>query len=377
MSYGHSNPPPREEARSEASFGSARRLAGRIVARSTGMLLPAGTIDSFRKRREWKQWIDRLDSRLFEDLRDSPPEIKRALFRDCVTLVEIETHAKCNRVCAFCPNALQDRRQDTRRTGASLLRRVFEELGSIDYRRQIKVARYSEPLADFDYLCEQLTVARTLVPHAELAVVTNTDYLTRARLDTLRDLGLNRLYMSLYLRNREAWTPELAHKYIRDTSHRLGLRSVDLRTTKESVECSYEYAGVALFCACRNFDTYGTDRGAVITRYMTKQRRSPCREPFETFVIDYTGAVMPCCNLRSDMAAQKDFSVGSLESPGASIFDIYAGGLAAWRASMVGFGEKKHPCTTCLHRVAPDSTEGVVHVMLNRRLAAIGRPDLA
>jgi hypothetical protein len=216
------------------------------------------------------------------------------------------------------------------------------------------------------------------VPQAELAVVTNTDYLTRARLDTLRDVGLNRLYMSLYLRSKEAWTPELARQYIRRTATKLNLRPVDLRSTHESVECSFAYEGVVLFCACRNFDTYGTDRGAVIEKFATSRRRSPCREPFETFVIDYTGAVMPCCNLRSDMLAHKGFVAGDLLDPAASIFDVYASGLAGWRASMVGFGEKKHPCATCLHRVAPPAgAQTRLRATLDRKLRVLGRPELA
>ena len=38
--------------------------------------------------------------------------------------------------------------------------------------------------------------------------------------------------------------------------------------------------------------------------------------------MDYTGKVMPCCNLRSDFPEHRDFIVGDLSDGSSSIFDI-------------------------------------------------------
>ena len=105
------------------------------------------------------------------------------MFKANVSRVEIVTHAKCNRICSFCPNVIMDRRLNNSLTDRAMLDRIFGELGSIDYRRQICVARYSEPLANRDYLYGCLASARERVPHAELAITTNTDYLTQSVLD--------------------------------------------------------------------------------------------------------------------------------------------------------------------------------------------------
>jgi len=97
----------------------------------------------------------------------------------------------------------------------------------------------------------------------------------------------------------------------------------------------------------------------------------PCREPFESFVLDYTGKVMPCCNLRSDFPEHQDFVVGDMLDEDLSIFDIYAGRLAAWRKSMVGFEAKDSPCTTCKHRDLSAASVAPVSMQLKRKVSTL------
>src|SRR5262249_24619160 len=124
-----------------------------------------------RARREWKRRVDALTPEFLDDLADAPSAVKRRVFKANVRLVEIETHAKCNRVCSFCPNVIVDRRLNEALTDSELLNRVFQDLGSIEYDGQIKVARYSEPLTNSKYLYEQIAAARRNVPHGQLAIV--------------------------------------------------------------------------------------------------------------------------------------------------------------------------------------------------------------
>ena len=86
------------------------------------------------------------------ELPQSAMEMRLRVFQPSVTRVEIGTHAKFNRVCSYCPNAIIDRRMNNTLAVAAMLDRVFDELGSIDYQRQICVARYSEPLTNKPYL---------------------------------------------------------------------------------------------------------------------------------------------------------------------------------------------------------------------------------
>lgn len=347
-----------------------------ILARLTEAVLPAEYVSGLRERREWKDWIAKLEPNLFDDLTDASAEVKKSLFKKFVTLVEIEVHAKCNRVCSFCPNVIVDRRKNNILTDAEVLNRVFDELGSIDYRGQIKIARYSEPLSNLPYLYERIKTARQKVPNAQLAIVTNTDYLKPKILEALREVGLDRIYMSIYLRPSEKWSLGLARQYSEKLAAKLGTPILSRSETSFSMRCTYDYKGLDLQSACINFDDFGTDRGNLLEQYTHEKRISPCREPFETFVVDYTGKVMPCCNLRSDFDEHQDFVVGDLSDSRIGIFDVYAGRLAAWRRSMIGFGEKEHPCATCKHRDLSANSVNSVSKQMKERLYQIGQREL-
>lgn len=352
-----------------------KRALSPVIARVTETVLPADRVGRMRAARDWRRWVDSLTPELLEDLTAAPTEVKQGLFKAQVTRVEIETHSRCNRICSFCPNVIFDRRRDRTVTDAEMLDRVFDELGAIGYARQICVARYSEPLANMTRLLETIASARRRVPRAELAITTNTDYMRAGTLDRLREAGLNRVYMSIYLRKRETWSRELAWEYSRRLADKLGVRISGSEEGPAFVRCDYAYRGMTVLSYCRNFAIAADDRGATLEQFMTEERIGPCRAPFDTFVVDYTGAVMPCCNLRSDNPAHVPMIVGDLAVPGASIFDIYAGRLAGWRRSMVSFGRKDSPCTTCRHGDVPAAIAATIESHLDRHMKRIGLAD--
>jgi MoaA/NifB/PqqE/SkfB family radical SAM enzyme len=313
-----------------------------------------------------------LTQETLDDLSMAPVELKQRVFKAHVSRVEIETHAKCNRICSFCPNVIMDRRRNKAVADADMLDRVFQELGSIGYARQIIVARYSEPLANRPELLARLTSARALAPQATLGITTNTDYLNPDVLHELRQAGLNIIYMSIYLKDKERWSAELAQAYSERLSKKLQAEMLTKRVSPTVVECTYKYPGLRLSSTCHNWDQYGMDRGGSMPDYANQRRLGPCREPYETFVIDYDGSVMPCCALRSDLPQHRDFVVGDLSIPGTSVVDIYAGQLAAWRRSLVGFGVKGSPCTTCRQRDIPADLISPIAAKLEKHLHRIG-----
>lgn len=365
---------PRFLLPAEGSMGPSAKLGAvfsRVIARSTETLLPPARVVALRGSREWRAWVDSLSPDALHDMSHATAEEKRGLFRRYVKLIEIETHARCNRVCWFCPNSIIDRRKNRVATDVAMLERVFAELGSVDYAGQIKVARYSEPLTN-PHLPERIAQARRLVPRARLAVVTNTDYLKAETLERLKSAGLDVVYMSIYLLDKEKWSLAIAHEYKRRLAKKLGIQVTSEVETTVSLRCEYKYDGLILRSACIDFTHFGTDRGGVLEYYRSAARMGPCREPFETFVIDYTGAVMPCCNLRSDIAEQAQYSVADLSDPDVSIFDVYASQLAGWRQSMVGFGAKQAPCSTCRHRDVSEAIAPGIRRRLEKRLGEIG-----
>jgi len=343
-------------------------LLNRIIYSTTQTLLPHTFITKIRLSRQWKNRIRSLSPQLLVDMKGATRNEKKDLFKKHVRMVEIETHARCNRLCTFCPNADGNRSQNPSVTAPDILDRVFTALGEIDYHGQIKVARYSEPLANLESLYNTLKSARSKVPNSEIAIVTNTDYLNSEILDTLETLGLDIMYMSIYLPHQHAWSAEKAHTHNMKLASKLGLRVVDKFVSNKYVHYTFRYKTLVLRSFCTDFGESGNDRGGLLDRFSSQYRIAPCWEPFETFIIDYTGMVVPCCNVLSDFPEHNKFVLASLADKEVNIFDVYASQLSHWRQSMVGFGKKPPPCTTCKHNEAPEHIHRQLKKILDKRL---------
>ena len=111
--------------------------------------------------------------------------------------LSLEISARCNRKCAFCPNAYATRPNE--RMDVDLFEAALTELGSIGYKGRIELYVYNEPLMDKKWFEECLVKCRLLVPKACLMIATNGDYCTGTK-DILRwySLGLNQLLINCY-----------------------------------------------------------------------------------------------------------------------------------------------------------------------------------
>jgi MoaA/NifB/PqqE/SkfB family radical SAM enzyme len=274
---------------------------------------------------------------------------KRDLFRCSVRYVEIELFTYCNRKCWFCPNSSMPFRQDkdgNEFMDRGLYSRILDDLASIDYRGQIQFGRYNEPLAD-DAILARINEARDTLPRAWLYTHTNGDFLTPLYLDELKAAGLRELKIQTYLGNNERWDETAILDRQRSQLARLGLRIRKTLTAAPGQRHFHETdnPGMLVTIDARNFDAIGTDRGGLVEIRQDRSRTAPCLIPFSNMYIDWNGNVVPCCNIRSDVAEHAEFVVSRLQD-GASIFDAYAA-LHGWRLSLLRFGEKSGPCTTC------------------------------
>ena len=109
-----------------------RRDGVYALSRVSEFLLPRDMLARIREERPWREWIEELSPDLLDDLGSASAEAKRELFRRHVKLMEIETHAMCNRVCSFCPNEDGNRLRNATRTDPAMLVRLFDELAGID-----------------------------------------------------------------------------------------------------------------------------------------------------------------------------------------------------------------------------------------------------
>lgn len=275
------------------------------------------------------------------------PNDARELFRTSVKYVEIETFTYCNRKCWFCPNAKIPQRQD--RAGNKemddwLYLRIELDLHFARFSGQIQFGRYNEPLAD-RVILERIGDVRYVLPRAWLYSHTNGDFLTREYLDKLRQSGLNELKIQTYLGNNDRWDEQAILDRQQQQLRKLGLKVARTVTSAPGLRYLHDtdYPGMLVTLDARNFEAIGTDRGGLVQIQQDRPRIAPCMVPFERMYIDWTGDVVPCCNIRSDV--QPEFSVCRLQD-GHSIFDAFVA-LHGWRKGLMRFGEKSGPCATC------------------------------
>lgn len=288
----------------------------------------------------------------FQRLAD--PAQARALFKASVRSVEIETFTFCNRVCWFCPNAAIDRRSVRQHMDEALYLAILADLGSIDYDGEISYSRYNEPLAD-RIILDRLRQARRLVPKARLATHSNGDYLDADYLRQLHGAGLAALHLQVYPPNGQRYDDAWSVAQIRQRAAKLGVPMLMTRTRPGWYHKARLFLGTMhLTLSAYNFERHACNRAGLVAQGRSAARLSPCLVPFDGLYIDWNGAVVPCCNIRSDAPAHAGYVVDRL-SPTRNLFAAYADSpLVEWRRSLSGWGAKEAPCDQCTFDLQPE-----------------------
>jgi MoaA/NifB/PqqE/SkfB family radical SAM enzyme len=288
---------------------------------------------------------------------ESDPTRQNALLLRHLRMVEIEVHSRCNRRCWFCPNALVDRRSDIVYMPEAVYLKVMGELAALGgWRGTISYSRYNEPFAD-EILYTRIAQARAALPLAHLSTNTNGDYLTPEAISRAAQAGLNRLSIQYYM-NQGEWTPERALAGLRKTAERLALPVVGERQQVRGVYLLIGEARLEIELLSNNWDVWRLSRGGtVVPADDTMRRRAPCTYFWDKAYIDYNGAVMPCCNLRSDIAGHERMILGNVAAEGQSLRGILCGARAvAWRRRAARYQNWAEPCATCEAFAMPDQT---------------------
>ncbi|MBN9495472.1 MAG: radical SAM/SPASM domain-containing protein [Alphaproteobacteria bacterium] len=315
----------------------------------------------------WGHFAARVEARYATDASAFDDAEKRRLFKDMVRLVEFEPHAYCNRLCPFCPNIDGKRIKDHSPMDFAVYRRTIGDLAAIGYDGIVRFARYSEPLA-CKTICDYVSVARAGLPNAEIDIVSNGDYLDADLLDRLADAGLSILRISIYPKGYD-WNVAAARDQLDKLLKRAKTTAKPLVEASDRLYWRIAHPRVEVYAEAADLNRVGYDRGQTLEKLIDRSyvRKSPCTMVFTNLTIDFNGAVMPCCNLRSDVPEHKDFVV-DVVSGNRSIFDVYASkAMSEWRASLARAGAKKSPCDTCKQKAIDDP---VALALLDRRLAA-------
>lgn len=269
------------------------------------------------------------------------------IFADAIRMVEIEVFSYCNRHCWFCPNSFVDRRSTNKLMDPKVYSSIIDSLASIHYQGMITFSRYNEPLSDLVIL-DRIAEAHYKLPNARLHTNTNGDYLDMELLPKLYEAGLRSLNIQLYLANDEQYEHEAIKKKAAHTLRRLPLPSrVVADNPGEWYQLELDYRDMSLKMYGRNFAVNGTSRGDQLDINRSYVRTSPCLMPYWSVYIDFNGAVMPCCNLRSDIPSHVEYISGRLGGQ-ENLFSIYAShNSAEFRASLLNDAVKGGACGNC------------------------------
>ena len=285
------------------------------------------------------------------------PAAQAAMFKRGVRMVEIEVFSYCNRKCWFCPNATIERTGDNVMMPTAMYSSIMDELAAIQYDGMISYSRYNEPLAD-ESILDRIAEARHKLPAAQLHTNTNGDYLTLPYLERLHDAGLRSLNIQLYLGNNDLYDHNATKARAVQTLRRVPLPATLTRDDPgEWFEQKLEFRDMAIRMYGRNFSSNGTSRGDQVEIKRAYVRTSPCLMPFWSIYVDYNGAVVPCCNFRSDVPAHAEYVLGDLNG-GQTLFSIYASEFAArFRTSLLNEEVKGGLCRNCHFSLQPSTDE--------------------
>ena len=194
-----------------------------------------------------------------------------------IRLVEIELFSFCNRTCSFCPNSFIDRHTDNHLLDIHSFKKVIQELGEVNYSNYIAFSRYNEPLSHRAILEDRIKYIRKVLPEAKLEMNTNGDY-------DWKDIDVDELTIMDY----------------------------DYKMEEEELGIFFNETNPK---SVRKMRLGKINNRAGSLAIMEKYTRDfPCYEPNYFIGIDYTGDVVPCCNIRSDINNHKPYILGNIKA---------------------------------------------------------------
>jgi len=309
-----------------------------------------------------------VGAEMFTEIKDRATA--RGIFAKTVVRIEVETHSYCNRRCSYCPNVVGDRLGANQHMPQDMWLGMLRDLAEIDYKSNLVLNYYNEPLAD-RVILDRIREARAHLPNARIMIYSNGDYMDPGFVDELAEAGLDYLHISIHLKRGDKYTDLYVVNRIIEVAVRMGIPArVNKIRSGEFAFATAPHKKMEIEIRGINFHKHGTDRGGLIDDIHTAEKRTAaCYFPFAHFVMSFNGLIAPCCHIRSDRPEHKDYIYGALRDYG-SIFQAFTSApAAAWRREVSSRREKRSPCDTCAAGVLPDARARDAFEQAHRRHA--------
>jgi MoaA/NifB/PqqE/SkfB family radical SAM enzyme len=184
--------------------------------------------------------------------------------------IQIETYSPCNRKCSSCPVGIQKRPVTT--MPDAVFRQIIDQLAERDYRGEIALHFYNEPLLD-KRLMDFIGYAAEKCPRSHIYFATNGDYLEVSRFREMLHRGLSSVCISQY-------DKELSQNL------RAFLSAVDDKD-KEHFEHHLRIID--------EISVWGSRGGTIKKWRLDAPLEQRCARPEVQMIVDVTGKVPLCC----------------------------------------------------------------------------------
>ena len=244
------------------------------------------------------------------------------------SLIEFNLSGLCNRTCVFCP------RSDPKvfpnlneHIPVELYQKIMEELGQAQYDGMILYSAFGEPLL-YKNIEVLIGMSKTYCPGVKLETVTDGDFVTTVKLQSLFSAGLDTLLISLYD------GPEQVEKFQAMMSE-VGLSDSQVVLRKRWLPPEEHY-GITLSNRAGMVEIEEVGVGP-----LKEPLARPCFYPFYQVLVDYDGSVLLCPH---DWG--KRLIAGNLNRQ--SLQEIWNGRvLRRVRLSLEASDRKFAPCNVC------------------------------
>jgi radical SAM protein with 4Fe4S-binding SPASM domain len=171
-----------------------------------------------------------------------------------------------------------------------------------------------------------------------------------AKLSKLEELGADFIVVSLYINYKDVKNAHKARASAKQQIERffskLGASYIPLPNSGSLVSARIPTTSIDAVVFVADIARNGNDRGGYLKQFSHNIRRSPCVSPFGRLFIDWSGDVLPCCNLRGDVAEHKSSIMGNVQQH--SLMDIYYSKISnQMRQCLASVSSKEGVCKTC------------------------------
>jgi radical SAM protein with 4Fe4S-binding SPASM domain len=252
--------------------------------------------------------------------------------------IEFNLVGLCNRRCDFCPWSNPEWRSDHVPKGGSnndvlhlpieVYEGIMKDLNKVGFKGGIIYSAFSEPFL-YNHLEEVIKISKKQCPESRIEVVTNGDFLTIDKINTLFKAGLTRMDVSIYD------GPDKV-KHFQDLRIESGLNKEQFHI-RERWYAPEEHFGIG---AISNRAGANIMPEINVNKITTALERK-CFYPFYQLIVDYDGGVL-LCNHDWD----KRLSMGNVKET--SIIDIWnSKKYKEVRGNLANADRNHSPCDRC------------------------------